>query len=365
MKLTRYARLTGATRYIPLILMHLTVLVGCSDSDRADKKSNEPPFFEDEYTRIVAVSLRSIEKGLEFISCSKTDEEYQVLGIKYGGETYLMDENGEKWARSELKQVYGNKCPAGYTQQHEEFEQPGSASGSVFTYIATELSFLYSVESFERLLEEGKPYPSEIPKITIENINLTVEPALSSADQSIGANSSRVGQKFTVGAFSGEVPIDWRIFAETESDRLRQEYMAQSSAIYREYSGTLDNVDQVNLAAYHIPDSSGTFVIVTFTIPPQSDLVNLLRNQADEKAKFGIEQGYIKEYLGLVVLDNSQFSGFYVKFIGMNGEIQISAGLEHKALKNTLIQLTLLSPKDWDDGSAEDALTSILESVKL
>jgi hypothetical protein len=91
----------------------------------------------------------------------------------------------------------------------------------------------------------------------------------------------------------------------------------------------------------------------------------LLKNQAEDKAKFGIEQGYVKKYLGLESLDNRQFTGFYVKFIGINGEIQISGGLEYKMSKNTLVQLTLLCPLDWDEGKAVDTLNSILESVQL
>jgi hypothetical protein len=179
------------------------------------------------------------------------------------------------------------------------------------------------------------------------------------------ANTHPDARDVTVGAFTIKVPSDWRSFSASESDQFRRQFIAQSEEIYRQYSGAPDPAKSVDIAAFHIAGNAGTFVIVSFTIPPQSDLVNLLKNQAEEKAKWGIQQGYIQKYLGLVPLDDTQFSGFYVKFIGKSGEVQISGGLEHKKLKDTLVQLTLLCPKTWDELKATNTLTSVLESVKL
>ena len=178
-------------------------------------------------------------------------------------------------------------------------------------------------------------------------------------------NTSANARDITVGAFTIKVPSNWISFSASDSDLLRRQYMSQSEEIYRQYSGAPNPTKSVDIAAFHIAGDSGTFVIVSFTIPPQSDLVNLLKNQAEEKAKWGVQQGYIQKYLGLVPLDDEQFSGFYVKFIGTSGEVQISGGLEHKKLKGTLVQLTLLCPKTWDEVKATNTLTSILESVKL
>ena len=178
-------------------------------------------------------------------------------------------------------------------------------------------------------------------------------------------NTPKDTRKVTVGAFTAKVPSDWRSFSASESNQLRHQYMMQSEEIYRQYSGAPDPAKSVDIAAFHIGGVAGTFAIVSFSIPPQSDLVNLLKNQAEDKAKWGIQQGYIQKYLGLVPIDNNQFSGFYVKCIGKSGEIQISGGLEHKKLKNTLVQLTLLCPKAWDELKATNTLTSVLETVTL
>ena len=170
----------------------------------------------------------------------------------------------------------------------------------------------------------------------------------------------------TVGVFTVKLPGDWRPFSTSESGQLRRQYMSQSEEIYRQYSpGAPDPARSVHIAAFHIASAAGTFAIVSFTVPPRSHLVKLLKNQAEDKAKWGIQHGYIKKYLGLVPLDDRQFSGFYVKFIGTGGEVQVSGGLEHKRLKNTLVQLTLLCPKAWDEVKATKILASVLESLKL
>ena len=81
--------------------------------------------------------------------------------------------------------------------------------------------------------------------------------------------------------------------------------------------------------------------------------------------KWGIQQGYIQKYLGLVPLDNKQFSGFYVKCIGRKGQMSINGCLEHKKLRNRLVQLSLSCPKAWNELKATNTLTRVLESVKL
>ena len=178
-------------------------------------------------------------------------------------------------------------------------------------------------------------------------------------------NTDVDAKDITVGAFTVKIPSDWKSFSAKNSDQLRRQYMAQSEEIYRQYSGAPDPAKSVDIAAVHVGGGAGAFAIVSFTIPPQSDLVNLLKSQVEDKMKWGIQQGYIQKYLGLVPLDNNQFSGFYIKAIGTGGKVQITGVLEHKKLKNTLIQLTLLCPKVWDELKATSTLTSVLKSVKL
>jgi hypothetical protein len=169
----------------------------------------------------------------------------------------------------------------------------------------------------------------------------------------------------TVGAFTVKVPTGWRSFSASESELLRRQFMAQSEQIYRQYSNAKDPAGSVDIAAFHIAGDEGAFIIVSFTVPPQSDLINLLRSQAKDKMEWGIRQGYVKKDLGFVPLDYEQLSGFCIKALGNDGAVQISGGMEHNKLKNTLVQLTLLCPKAWDELKATDTLTPILKSVTL
>ena len=170
----------------------------------------------------------------------------------------------------------------------------------------------------------------------------------------------------TVGAFSVKVPNEWTSFATSEAAALRSQYLEQSKQIYQQFSGgAVDPSKSVSISAFHIANDAGSFVIVSFTVPPQSDLIKLLKTQTPEKMDFGVSQGFIRKYLGMVAVDEGQLSGFYTKAIGTGGGIEVSGGLEHKKLKNTVIQLTLLSPKSWDETKAISSLTAILKSVVL
>jgi hypothetical protein len=189
--------------------------------------------------------------------------------------------------------------------------------------------------------------------------------ATSLYSQTKQSNTHKRVQDVTVGAFKIKIPADWKVFNSSESAQMKRQYIAQSAEIYAQYSGASDPARSVDIAAFHISGDAGAFVMVSFTVPPQSNLVTLLKSQAEEKAKWGIQQGYIKKYLGFVSLDDEKFSGFYVKCIGTNGEMQISGGLEHKNLKNTMVQITLLCPKSWDQDMAVHIFSALLNSVGL
>jgi hypothetical protein len=171
-------------------------------------------------------------------------------------------------------------------------------------------------------------------------------------------------QNVSVGAFTVKIPRSSKSFSATDAAQLRRQYVMQSQEIYRQFSGADDPTKTVDVVAFHV-NGTGSFVLVAFTVPPTSNLIALLKNQAKDKADWGVREGYIRKYLGLVSVDNKYFSGFYTKAIGRNGGVQISGGLEHKNLKNTIIQLTLLAPGAWPESKATSTLTSILDSVAL
>jgi hypothetical protein len=172
-------------------------------------------------------------------------------------------------------------------------------------------------------------------------------------------------QNTQFGSFRVTIPKTWVPFAPSEIEPLRRQYMRQSEDIYRQYSGAKDPTETLDLIAYHIDGNSGTFVMVVFDVPPQADLLSELKGEAPEKASWGIKNGYIRKYLGLTSIDGDSFSGFYIIAVGNHGELQISGGLQPKRAKNTILQLTLLSPVGWDQTTVANLLGAILGSVTL
>ncbi|MBE0673687.1 MAG: hypothetical protein IH591_03410, partial [Bacteroidales bacterium] len=177
--------------------------------------------------------------------------------------------------------------------------------------------------------------------------------------------SVKKNREITVGPFSFSISDLWKEYAASESAVFRQQYLEQSKQIYEHFTGSDDPSKSVDVAGFHISGDKGDFIIVSFSVPPQSNLIQMLKNQVDDKMNFGIQQGYIQKYIGLVSVDEEPFSGFYTKIIGEDGNIEVSAGLEHKDMRNTILQLTLLSPPAWNEKEASIKLETILSTVSL
>ena len=142
-----------------------------------------------------------------------------------------------------------------------------------------------------------------------------------------------------IGSFMIQVPVSWKDFSVNDMATFRKHYEIQSKEMFREYHGTdSDSSTMVGVAAFHISNNTGWFFIVSINIPPVSNLIALLKSQVKDKMEWGIREGHISRYLDLDSVENEQFSGFIIKTIGKNGAVEVSANLEHKKLKNTLIQ---------------------------
>jgi hypothetical protein len=173
-------------------------------------------------------------------------------------------------------------------------------------------------------------------------------------------------REVAVGAFTVAVPSEWRYFTPYETTALRQQFTAQAEQIYQQYTtGGKFPAQSLEIAALHITGNDGALILTCFRIPPQPALFTALREQAKDKAQWGIQHGYIRKYLGLVPLEDDNISGFYVTTIGKGGNVEVTGGLEHKRLKNTLIQISLLCPEAWDQNRATTSLTALIRSLVL
>ncbi len=178
------------------------------------------------------------------------------------------------------------------------------------------------------------------------------------------AANNRDTMLISLGGFSVTIPNSWEKYNQSEAKGLYDTFVEQSQAIYENYSGARDATRSVDMAAFHI-DGSASFIMVIMSVPPQTDLIGMLKQQAPDKAAWGVREGYIKKYLGLVPVKNGPLSGFYIKTVGNNDGVELSGGLEHSAKKNSIIQLTLLPPKTWKMEKAVQVLTELMDTVHL
>jgi hypothetical protein len=187
---------------------------------------------------------------------------------------------------------------------------------------------------------------------------------ISATQQSVTDAPLAAKKLVSLGGFNVLIPAGWTEFSRSDAKMLRDTFDEQSKAIYESYSGASDATRTVDIVAFHI-DENATFSMVVMSVPPQANLIRTLKEEAPEKAAWGVREGYIKRYLGLVPVEYGALAGFYTKAVGNSGSIELSGGLEHSARKNTLIQLTLLTPQIWNMDKASQVLTELMRSVKL
>jgi hypothetical protein len=170
----------------------------------------------------------------------------------------------------------------------------------------------------------------------------------------IGSLETTGGTKDVVtGAFTFKVPSDWPFYPPKETSEFRKEFVGEGSRIYRQFSGSDDPTNLIDLKALHIPDKGGSFVAASFSVPLGQNAISLLMSQAKDKARWGVQNGYVKQYLGLFPVDDRRLSGFYVKMISSDDHLTISGGIALKESPNTLLQLTLTSQAVWHSGKRE------------
>ena len=79
------------------------------------------------------------------------------------------------------------------------------------------------------------------------------------------------------------VPAEWASFDAIEAATLRRQFKEQSKQIYERFSGAAAPTEMLDIAAFHIRNDAGSFIVVSFTVPATSDLITLLQSQADQK----------------------------------------------------------------------------------
>ncbi len=158
--------------------------------------------------------------------------------------------------------------------------------------------------------------------IAIATIALAGAMHLSVLAQDKSTDSVKTTESVNVGSFSVDVPTDWKKFTAQESAIFERQYRQQSRDIYEHFAGGDDPSKSVHVAAYHTPGNNGSFVIVSMSLPAQADLMPMLKEQIEPKMKYGIQQGFIKKYLGIIKKEHNT-----LVTISKRGKYQIDTGL--------------------------------------
>ena len=160
-------------------------------------------------------------------------------------------------------------------------------------------------------------------------------------------------RKIMLGAFTLKIPSEWTPYQGAEKAALTQSVQAQSKEMYLHYSGVADPTSTLELAAYHTLDG-GTFVAIVYRIPPQVDLMGDLRKEAPEKAKWGIERGFIRSASPITPVARDGFEGFYLETESSSGSHDFSGGLVESSHKTDLIQVSFVGSKRPTENELSD-----------
>ena len=167
-------------------------------------------------------------------------------------------------------------------------------------------------------------------------------------------------QKIPLGAFTISIPSEWTPYIGDEKEAFVRTFQAQSKEIYQRYSGVAEPGNTSDLIVFHTQDG-GTFSACIYKLPAQADLMGDLIKEAPEKAKWGIEHGFIKSASPVTPLARDGFDGFYLETEENDGSHSFVGGLELSSRKTEVIQLTFTAVKGE---TAPATFQKVLASVR-
>lgn len=169
-------------------------------------------------------------------------------------------------------------------------------------------------------------------------------------------------QTITFGAFTAELPSTWSTLGHDDMATLSEQFQAQSKEIYQRYNhGVADQSRKIDIAAYSTPEGA-TFVGLVLVVPPGADLMGDLKQEAGQKAKWGIEQGFIKWASEVHPVAQGGFDGFFIEVVNARGTHDFTGGLVHSSRKAEVSSIMLLGTQG---GDAIQVFENVLASVRL
>jgi len=172
-----------------------------------------------------------------------------------------------------------------------------------------------------------------------------------------------IPQKVALGAFTIEVPAAWKPLGLSEMASFREQMQAQSKEIYRRYnSGAEDQSRKLDLVAYVSPDGAW-LVGMVLVVPAKADLIGDLKSEAANKAKWGIQQGYIKWASDAKAITRDGFEGFVLEMENAKGTHDFAGGLTHSSRRTEVVAVQMLGAPA--DAKSAQTFEKLLSSVSL
>jgi ankyrin repeat protein len=170
-----------------------------------------------------------------------------------------------------------------------------------------------------------------------------------------------------IAIFKLSVPKGWTSWPARDLDSLRESYESNVPAIYQRYNQATLPANIATVQAFKSPDGQRSLVVILMQLPPIDGLFDQLRNEAADKAKWGIQQGYITHASKPTTIKKVGFDGFVLTVSQSDQSCTSLAGLMHDHHPGQMLSLQLMASKDshLSEEQTERQLDQIAESVSI
>jgi hypothetical protein len=166
----------------------------------------------------------------------------------------------------------------------------------------------------------------------------------------------------TLGAFRLDVPTGWKPLARQETALLKTSFDARIRKIYGQYAGGNIPVDAIEVIAWWSP-AGGRLSAIRMPLPPQADLMLDLKEEAQAKAKWGTESGFVRRASDVKPLAKEGFEGFKIEFESSDGSMMITGGLQPVNSKTQIIQIEFITGRG--ESAAVQIFDQTISSIEL
>jgi len=174
-------------------------------------------------------------------------------------------------------------------------------------------------------------------------------------------------QDIDIGIYTLKVPIEWKRWPDNEFAPIRKSVEAKMREIYQQYNNATMPVSDVAVAALRSPDKQINLILMSMQMPYKEGLFSQLREEAADKAKWGIQQGFIAHASTIMQINKPDFEGFYITVSQADNSLTGSAGMMHKNHQGQMLNIQLMAStaSNYTDAQLEKELLNIVGGLKL